>query len=199
MKKIIIASVVSLMIAQVALAQTNPTAPTATVIPAAIQATDNNFAAGVATALNNATTNIVYIQQSGNTPTVSITQDGNSNKIGYGNGAANPVLLQGDNQTLNIVQQGNNNSVNTLQLVTTSGSSAVSLLQSGNSNTADVVCNSCNNINANWQFTGNSNSLTFQANGANLITGINVNGDGNSVNSLMTGDGHQHKLAQQLA
>jgi hypothetical protein len=172
-------------------APTTPTAPTATVIPTGIQATDANFMAGVTTALSNATTNIVYIQQSGSTPTVSITQDGNSNKIGYGAGTANPVMLNGDNQTVNIVQSGNLNSVNTLALTTTSGSSTVSLLQNGNSNSANITCITCNAFKANWQFTGDNNSLNFSGNGANLISGANVAGNGNILNSLMTGDGHQ--------
>jgi len=191
MKKIIIAVAIASAFAQTAWSQTAPTTPTATVVPAVIQATDQNFAAGVTTALSNPTTNIVYLQQSGSTPTVSITQDGNSNKIGYGNGTANPVVLSGDNQTLNIIQSGNLNSVNTLALTTTSGNSTVSLLQNGNSNSASVTCVTCNAFQANWQFTGNSNSLNFQGNGSNLTSEASVSGNGNAITSLMTGNGHQ--------
>ena len=199
MKKTLLAILLTMSFA--AMAQTAPVAPTASSPAAMIQTSDTAFAAGVTTALGNATTNIVYIQQSGNTPIVNITQDGNSNRIGADAlGTPNPMLLSGSNQTVTIIQSGvngaagNNNVINTLQLVTTAGASNVTIQQLGNSNFIDANCGggtaNCNNANVNWRFQGDSNSLNFTGSGDSLITGINTLGNGNTFNVAMTGDGH---------
>jgi hypothetical protein len=184
-------------------APSTPVAPTAPTPAPMIAVTDTAFSAGVTTALNQATTNIVYLQQSGNTPTVNILQDGNSNRSGASaSGTINSMILQGDNQTVTIIQQGNGNLVDTLQLVTTAGASQVTIQQIGNENSINAICGggsaNCNNANINWAFSGNSNTLNYTGSGNSLISGINVNGNGNSITDLQqgptTGSGHQQLI-----
>jgi hypothetical protein len=172
------------------------TAPTATSIPSSL--TSSDLSVQIGTALNNATTNIVYIQQSGNSPIVNITQDGSANRIGAdAAGSTNPMVLNGNNQTVSIEQRGIGNVINTLGLATTAGASSVSISQigDGNSLSADIQGN---NANINWQFNSSGassgNTLTFTGNGNNLTSGINVGGGGNSITSTMQGDGHSQLL-----
>jgi len=169
-----------------------------------IAVTDTNFSAGVTAALGAATTNIVYLQQSGNTPVVNILQDGNSNRAGANaSGTINALNLLGDNQKLTLVQQGDGNLVNTLQLLTTAGSSQVTIQQVGNSNAINAFCGggsaNCNNASLNWAFVGNSNALNYTGSGNQLISGIIVNGNGNTFTDQQqgptSGAGHQQLIS----
>jgi hypothetical protein len=182
-----------------AAAPNTPSAPAQASPASMIAVTDTSFSAGVQTALNNATTNIIYLQQAGNNPVVNLTQDGNANRMGAdASGNINAMILSGDNQNLTIVQSGDGNLVNTLQLVTTSGISSVTIEQIGNSNIINAICGggvaNCNNANINWSFLGNSNSLDFTGGGNNLTSGINVAGNGNVFVSYMLGEGHQQLI-----
>jgi len=181
------------------------TAPTATSV--APMVTPANFAAGAATAVGSATTNIIYLQQTGNTPTVNITQDGNGNRIGTdATGVAGGAILNGSNQIVNIQQSGASSAVggvgNVINTLEVYGNSVnLNVLQAGDSNTLNAtVGNSTtgsNGANLNWQFNGNSNTLTFTGtggttvtaigDGSNLTSGISVTGNGNTITDTMTG------------
>jgi hypothetical protein len=206
MKNIIIA-LASLLVIGNAIAQSAPTQPgnvtAATPVPM-VAPTDTNFSAGVTTALNNATTNIVYLDQNGSTPTFSIVQDGNSNRSGASvSGVINPMIMQGDNQVLTIQQSGNGNLINTLQVI---GSSAqVQILQNGNLNSVNAICGdsstNCNGAELNWSFNNSAggssaagNTLNYTGNGTNLISGINITGGGNQITDLQSGNGQQQLL-----
>ena len=79
-KKLIALAVTTLV--SYANAQTAPTAPTQASAPAITTQLTTSFSSGVTAALNNSTTNIIYLEQTGTSPTVSINQDGNSNRAG---------------------------------------------------------------------------------------------------------------------
>lgn len=172
--------------------QTAPSQPSA---PEITTASASNFSSGVATALSNVTTNIIYLEQTGNSPTVTINQDGNSNRAGASaEGAINSMLLNGNTQVVTIDQTGNLNVINSLKIY---GDSAnVYIRQTGNSNTIDAVCGSSircegtNNLVIDWRFDANAaggNSLSYAGNGNNLISAIYVTGGGNAISMTQTG------------
>ena len=183
-------------------AQTAPTAPTQAAAPTITTASTTRFAAGVTSALNSATTNIIYLEQTGNSPTVSINQDGNSNRAGSdASGTINSMILNGNTQVVTIDQTGNNNVINTMKI--TGNAANVYLLQSGNSNTADVSCGlttSCSAVGAgntaalDFRFTGNSNSLAYTGNGPALQAAVYATGNGNSVTIQQTSTVGQQAL-----
>ena len=204
MKRKIIAALVTGIFAGAVYAQTAPTAPTQATAPTITTAATTRFAAGVTSALNSSTTNIIYLEQTGSTPTVSINQDGNSNRAGSdAAGAINSMQLNGNSQVVTIDQTGNNNIINTLKI--TGNAANVYLEQKGDSNTANVSCGlttSCsptgnplgNAAALDWRFTGNSNSLNYTGNGPALQAAVYVTGSSNTVNIQQTSTAGQQAL-----
>jgi hypothetical protein len=190
MKKTFITTIIAMMFAGSAMAQSAPTAPLAPTVPNMITVSPNATAA-----LASATTNSVFIDQSGDNPTVNMTQVGSGNKMGS---AINPVYLRGIGQNIVGIQQGNNNNISTLQVFNdTSGAgvgATVTIQQIGNSNTVDAVCGDatagCNKANINWAFAGDSNTMYFRGQGNELTSQVSVAGNGNAFNVSMIGNKH---------
>lgn len=172
-------------------------------IPAIVSVSPN-----ATSALNNPTTNSVFIDQSGSNPTVNMTQVGVGNKMGS---ALSPIYLRGQDQKIVVIQSGagsasgNNNTVDLQVLNDTtalaggaSSGATVTIRQLGNSNTVDAVCGdgagNCNNADINWRFTGNSNTMTFRGRGSDLTSHIDVTGNSNAFNVVMTGDKHSQVI-----
>lgn len=203
MIKKLIATAVATTFVGYASAQTAPTAPTQASAPAITTQLTTRFSAGVTAALNNSTTNIIYLEQTGNSPTVSINQDGNSNRAGSdATGAINSMILNGNTQVVTIDQTGNNNLINTLKIL--GNAASVYLLQLGDSNTANVSCGlttSCSATNTytnvaalDARFTGNSNAFNYTGNGPALAASVYVTGNGNTVNMTQTSTAGQQAL-----
>lgn len=203
MKRKLIAALVTGIFAGAVQAQTAPTAPTQATAPAITTTSTTRFAAGVTSALNSATTNIIYLEQTGSSPTVSINQDGNSNRAGSNaTGTINSMILNGNTQVVTIDQTGNNNIINTMKI--TGDATNVYLEQKGNSNTANVSCGlttACSaagqytNVAAlDWRFTGNSNTLNYTGNGPALQAAVYVTGASNSVTIQQTSTAGQQAL-----
>ena len=156
-----------------------PTAPTPpTIVTTSPNETDANSVA---------TTNKVYIDQAGGNVDVNIVQTGTANIIGT---SADPIYLRGDNQSVIVTQTGNGNSV-LMGIVSDTGASGiatVTLRQIGDLNTADIRCGilqtdaSCNQLDMNARFTGNSNSLVFRGSGANIRNSMDIQGNNNTFN-----------------
>lgn len=156
-----------------------PTAPTPpTIVTTSPNETDANSVA---------TTNKVYIDQAGGNVDVNIVQTGTANIIGT---SADPIYLRGDNQSVIVTQTGNGNSV-LMGIVSDTGASGiatVTLRQIGDLNTADIRCGilqtdaSCNQLDMNVRFTGNSNSLVFRGSGANIRNSMDIQGNNNTFN-----------------
>jgi len=156
-----------------------PTAPT----PPSIVTTSPNETDANAVA----TTNKVYIDQAGGNVDVNIVQTGTANTIGS---SIDPIYLRGDNQSVIVTQTGNGNSV-LMGIVSDTGASGiatVTLRQIGDLNTADIRCGilqtdaSCNQLDMNARFTGNSNSLVFRGSGANIRNSMDIQGNNNTFN-----------------
>jgi hypothetical protein len=172
-------------------AQTAPTAPTQASAPTITQAATTRFAAGVTSALNDSTTNIIYLEQTGLSPTIGINQDGNSNRAGSNaTGVINSMILNGNTQVITIDQTGNSNIINTMKII---GNEAnVYLEQTGNSNTANVsaglttsvtgAATSNENALLDFRFAGNSNTLNYTGNGKALQAAVYATGNGNTFN-----------------
>lgn len=163
-----------------AIAQTAlPTAPTPpTIITTSPNETDANAVA---------TTNRVYIDQQGGNVDVNVVQTGTSNIIGD---AADPIYLRGDNQSVIAIQTGNGNKLY-MGIVSDTGASGVAVAtirQIGDLNTADIRCGtlqtdaSCNQLDLNARFTGNSNDLVFHGSGANIRNSMDISGNYNTFN-----------------
>ena len=132
-----------------------------------------------------ATTNKVYLDQDGNNVNVNIVQTGSANVIGN---AANPVTLIGDNQEVIAIQTGNTNSL-FMNLTSNTGAlgiAKVTVRQLGDSNSATINCGnaqtdaSCNQLDMNMKFTGNSNAMTYHGSGANIRNSMDVSGNNNT-------------------
>jgi hypothetical protein len=174
----------------------DPTAPVAPTIPSLITVSPN-----AAAALNESSTNRVFIDQSGDNPNVNITQMGSGNRVG--SNPNSPMYLRGIDQEIVLIQSGSgnaagNNNVIDLQVVNAySGANkgaSVTIRQFGNNNSVDAVCGDnevgCDNANINWLYTGDNNSVYFRATGSDLVNHANVNGSNNDFNVLM--DGYSH-------
>lgn len=156
-----------------------PTAPTPpTIVTTSPNETDANAVA---------TTNKVYIDQQGGNVDVNIVQTGTANIIGT---SADPIYLRGDNQSVIVTQTGNGNSV-LMGIVSDTGASGIATVtvrQIGDLNTADIRCgtlqtdSSCNQLDMNSKFTGNSNSLVFHGSGANIRNSMDIQGNNNTFN-----------------
>lgn len=156
-----------------------PTAPT----PPAIVTTSPNET----DANSVATTNKVYIDQQGGNVDVNIVQTGTANIIGT---SVDPIYLRGDNQSVIVTQTGNGNSV-LMGIVSDTGSSGIATVtvrQIGDLNTATIRCgtlqtdSSCNQLDMNARFTGNSNSIVFHGSGANIRNSMDISGNNNTFN-----------------
>jgi len=156
-----------------------PTAPT----PPSIVTTSPNETDANAVA----TTNKVYIDQAGGNVDVNIVQTGTANTIGS---SIDPIYLRGDNQSVIVTQTGNGNSV-LMGIVSDTGASgiaAVTIRQIGDLNTADIRCgtlqtdSSCNQLDMNAKFTGNSNSIVFHGSGSNIRNSMDIQGNNNTFN-----------------
>lgn len=156
-----------------------PTAPT----PPAIVTTSPNETDANAVA----TTNKVYIDQAGGNVDVNIVQTGTANTIGS---SIDPIYLRGDNQSVIVTQTGNGNSV-LMGIVSDTGSSGIATVtvrQIGDLNTATIRCgtlqtdSSCNQLDMNSKFTGNSNSMLFHGSGANIRNSMDIQGNNNTFN-----------------
>lgn len=176
---------ISLLLSSTAFAQqaTTPTTaalPTPPSPPAIVTTSPNeNEAASLQT------TNKVYIDQNGGSVKVTIQQTGTSNIVGT---KADPIYLRGDSQTVTVTQTGNSNSL-LMGVVGNTGTGAgttTTVQQLGNSNTADIRCGtytndaSCNGLNLNDKFNGNSNSLAFHGAAANITQTIDAEGNSNA-------------------
>lgn len=156
-----------------------PTAPTPpTIVTTSPNETDANAVA---------TTNKVYIDQAGGNVDVNIVQTGTANTIGS---SVDPIYLRGDNQSVIVTQTGNGNSV-LMGIVSDTGASGIATVtvrQIGDLNTADIRCGilqtdaSCNQLDMNAKFTGNSNSLVFHGSGANIRNSMDIQGNNNTFN-----------------
>lgn len=190
-----LASLISMFLVSSAWAA-DPAAPVPPVIPGLITVSQTAVAA-----LNESSTNRVFIDQSGDNPSVNITQVGSGNRVG--SNPNTPMYLRGIDQEIVIVQSGvgtaaGNNNVIDLSVVNSASGmgvgAQVTIRQLGNSNTVDAVCGNntdgCNNADVNWLYTGNNNTMYFRATGDDLVNQINVSGNNNQFNELMTGDKH---------
>ena len=156
-----------------------PTAPTPpTIVTTSPNETDANAVA---------TTNKVYIDQAGGNVDVNIVQTGTANIIGT---SSDPIYLRGDNQSIIGIQTGNGNSLY-MGIVSDTGSSGiakVTVRQIGDLNTATIRCgtlqtdSSCNQLDMNAKFTGNSNSMLFHGSGANIRNSMDIQGNNNTFN-----------------
>lgn len=156
-----------------------PTAPTP---PAIITTSPNETDANSV-----ATTNKVYIDQAGGNVDVNIVQTGTANIIGS---SSDPIYLRGDNQSVIGIQTGNGNSLY-MGIVSDTGSSGIATVtvrQIGDLNTATIRCgtlqtdSSCNQLDMNSKFTGNSNSMLFHGSGANIRNSMDIQGNNNTFN-----------------
>lgn len=163
-----------------ALAQT--ALPVAPVPPAIVTTSPNETDAGAV-----ATTNKVYIDQEGQNVDVNIVQTGTSNIIGS---SIDPIYLRGDNQSVIGIQTGNGNELY-MGIISDTGSlgiATVTIRQIGDLNTADIRCgtevtdSSCNQLNMNAKFTGNSNDLVFRGSGSNIRNSMDISGNYNTFN-----------------
>lgn len=192
-----------------AFAQTAVTTPTAPTIPTMVTVSPNATAA-----LASATTNRVFIDQSGDNPNVNITQEGSGNKQGS---AQRPIYLRGINQVIVTRQIGATNEIN-LEVVNPSVADStagvvtgakVTIQQIGDSNTVDAACgygtlsngttsiaggDGCKGLDANWKFTGDSNSLQFRGKGTDIKSAIDVAGDSNTFRIDVMGDKHTQTI-----
>jgi hypothetical protein len=199
MKKNIIATVMMLMATGSVWAADPTAALVSPTIPAMVTVSPN-----ATSALNDPTTNSVFIDQSGSNPTVNMTQIGTGNKMGS---ALSPIYLRGQNQNIVVIQSGvgsasGNNNVVDLQVLNdttalaggASSGASVTIRQLGNSNTVDAICGdsagNCNKADINWRFAGNSNTMVFRGRGSELTSQIDVAGNGNAFNIAMIGDKH---------
>lgn len=191
MIKKLLATLIAGIFAGTVYAQTAPTAPTQASAPSITQESTTRFAAGVTSALNASTTNIIYLEQTGNSPTISINQDGNSNRAGSdASGTINSMILDGNSQVVTIDQTGNSNTINTLKI--TGDQSNVYLEQTGNSNAANIsaglttsvsgVASANTNALLDFRFNGNSNTLNYVGNGSSLQAAVYATGNGNTLN-----------------
>ena len=156
-----------------------PTAPTPpTIVTTSPNETDANAVA---------TTNKVYIDQQGGNVDVNITQTGTANIIGS---SSDPIYLRGDNQSVIGIQTGNGNTLY-MGIVSDTGAqgiATVTVRQIGDLNSADIRCGtlqtdaSCNQLDLNAKFTGNSNSLVFHGSGANIRNSMDISGNNNTFN-----------------
>ena len=156
-----------------------PTAPTPpTIVTTSPNETDANAVA---------TTNKVYIDQAGGNVDVNIVQTGTANIIGS---SSDPIYLRGDNQSVIGIQTGNGNSLY-MGIVSDTGSSGIATVtvrQIGDLNTATIRCgtlqtdSSCNQLDMNSKFTGNSNSMLFHGSGANIRNSMDIQGNNNTFN-----------------
>jgi len=156
-----------------------PTAPTPpTIVTTSPNETDANAVA---------TTNKVYIDQAGGNVDVNIVQTGTANVIGS---SSDPIYLRGDNQSVIGIQTGNGNSLY-MGIVSDTGSSGIATVtvrQIGDLNTATIRCgtlqtdSSCNQLDMNSKFTGNSNSMLFHGSGANIRNSMDIQGNNNTFN-----------------
>ena len=188
-----------------AIAQTVlPTAPTP---PAIITSSPNETDAN-----SLATTNKVYIDQEGQNVDVNIVQTGTANIVGDAN---IPIYLSGDNQNIIAIQTGDGNQLY-MSLVSNIGQGSgatVTVRQIGDLNYAMITCGeeqtdaSCNLLNINARFTGDSNSLVFNGSGANIRNSMDVLGNYNTFNIdvsapnstqtlLVTGDYNDFDITQ---
>ena len=163
------------VLAQTALPQ--PATP-----PTIITTSPNETAAGAV-----ATTNKIYVDQNGQNVDINIEQTGTSNIIGL---STDPIYLRGDNQNVIIKQTGNLNKL-LMSIVSDTGSNGVAdvtVQQIGNSNEADIRCGngqaeaSCNALNMNVKFSGNSNKLFYHGYGSNITTALDILGNSNEFN-----------------
>ena len=196
-------TIITILLAAVfpAMAQTAVTAPSAPVIPTMITVSPN-----ATSALATASTNRIFIDQSGANPNVNMTQDGSGNKAGS---AVRPIYLRGIDQTIVTKQVGTTNEINLEVVNDTTGTgkgSTVTIQQIGNTNTVDAACGygtastggtaltGCNNFNANWKFTGNSNLLQYRGTGADQTSSVDVTGNSNSFYMDVIGDKHTQTI-----
>lgn len=156
--------------------------PTAPVPPTIITTSPNETDANAV-----ATTNKVYIDQQGGNVDVNIVQTGTSNIIGS---SADPIYLRGDNQSVIAIQTGNGNQLymGIVSDTGASGEATVTVRQIGDLNTGDIRCGtlqtdaSCNQLDMNARFTGNSNELVFHGSGANIRNSMDITGNYNTFN-----------------
>lgn len=181
-----------------------PTAPTPpTIVTTSPNETDANAVA---------TTNKVYIDQAGGNVDVNIVQTGTANTIGS---SIDPIYLRGDNQSVIVTQTGNGNSV-LMGIVSDTGASGIATVtvrQIGDLNTADIRCGTlqtdatCNQLDMNAKFTGNSNSIVFHGSGSNIRNSMDIQGNNNTFNIdalspnatqtlLVTGDYNNFDITQ---
>lgn len=155
-----------------------PTAPTPpTIVTTSPNETDANAVA---------TTNKVYIDQEGQNVDVNIVQTGTANIIGS---SQDKIYLRGDNQSIIAMQTGNGNQLY-MGIVSDTGAqgiATVTVRQIGDLNFADIRCGtlqtdaSCNQLDMNAKFTGNSNEFRFHGSGANIRNSMDFNGNYNTV------------------
>lgn len=154
-----------------------PTAPTP---PSIVTTSPNETEANSV-----ATTNKVYIDQSGENVNVNITQTGVSNVIGT---FSDPIYLRGDQQSVIGIQTGDGNQLY-MGIVSDTGAqgiATVTVRQIGDLNIATIRCgtlqtdSSCNQLDMNARFTGNSNAFTFHGSGANIRNSMDITGNNNS-------------------
>ena len=171
-------------------------APTPPTIPTLLTDTPNESAIK-----HDSTSNQVYIDQAGQSVNANINQTGSGNKLGTGTGS-DAFKLNGDNQTFTSVQTGNNNTI-TGGIVSGTGSneSMISTIQQiGDNNSTHIECgtgtlSSCNKLNFNAQFTGNSNSLNYNGSASDITTSLNINGNQNLLNMDILGDKSSQVIA----
>lgn len=133
-----------------------------------------------------ATTNKVYIDQEGQNVDVNIVQTGTANIIGSND---DKIYLRGDNQSLTAIQTGNGNQLY-LGIVSDTGSTGIAtatIRQIGDLNFADIRCGtlqtdaSCNQLDMNARFTGNSNQFRFHGSGSNIRNSMDILGNYNDI------------------
>lgn len=171
---------------------TTMTAPTAPTLPSVLSDTTN-----AASVNADNTSNKVYIDQIGDNIVLNASQTGSGNKIGSGL-TTNGLYLRGNNQNLTMIQNGTGNDV---EMNVSSGTGAndkarVVISQVGNNNTINATCGmgqsaTCTGLNANWQFTGDNNSLSFTGSGANNSSTIYTTGSSNSFVLSTTDNANQ--------
>lgn len=168
----------ALLYGSTAMAQT--VLPTASQPPAVITTSPNENEANAI-----ATTNKVYIDQQGQNVNINIIQTGTSNIIGT---SGDPIYLRGDNQSVIAIQTGNGNQLymGVVSDVGSSGIATATIRQIGNLNFADIRCGTvsgdatCNKLDMNARFTGNSNQFRFRGAGSNIRNSMDVTGNYNS-------------------
>lgn len=191
-----------------------PTIPTmATVSPNAVTALGTSTTNRVFIDQSGATPTVNFTQNgsgnamgSGTNPTVT-TNVPNSSGTGTNAWVLNtPVYLRGDNQVITAVQNGNNNRLG-LAVKNDAGTNGatVTVQQIGNSNSADIACGygttstgtalvSCNKLDMNVKFTGNSNHIQYRGTGSEISTAIDVSGNGNAFFMDINGNKHTQTI-----